>query len=136
MAEIRKFTVLSGDRDLSEDPDGSTASDIEVTTDDALDGCVNTTATVEPVVVDFEVERASHGQRASEVRPLGMLKMAVRDMQATPEEPVAAYLSVFYGSPTGAVKAAHYRSGMNNLEEVSYRQVGLTEAVDRLTEDE
>lgn len=81
-------------------------------------------------VVDFEVEQAERTKSASEIVPTTLLKMAVLEAQSDPNIE-KAYITMLRKNEDGTFTTINFRCGMDMVEELAYRQVGVTEAIDR-----
>lgn len=83
-------------------------------------------------VVDFEVKQAEQA-RAPDLKPSTLLKMALLDAQSDPNIN-RAYITLIRENADGSLTLVNYRAGMNTAEEIAYRQVGVSEAIEGFKE--
>jgi hypothetical protein len=83
-------------------------------------------------VIDFEVERASRlNMDNAEVRPETILKMALEDVTTGPYRDgrcTKAYITLVLEDGK-TYSTCNYRANLSKIEEVAFRQLGVTEAV-------
>ena len=84
-------------------------------------------------VVDFEVERAERAEEAAGVRPISLLKMALKDAQKD-NTIVKAYVTLIRDDKD-SFSTINYRAGLKRTEEIAFRQLGVQEALEGWRED-
>jgi hypothetical protein len=81
-------------------------------------------------VIDFEVERASRvNMDNAEVKPETILKMALEDVTGPYQgKCTKAYITLVLDNGK-AFSTCNYRANLSRIEEVAFRELGLTEAI-------
>lgn len=88
----------------------------------------------EPVsaeVVNLAVERVIRGDTiATEVTAETVLEAALIECREMGDEVTGCYITLICSDENGPRATCHYRAGLSRIEEIAFRQLGLTEVMD------